>query len=111
MGKIYEYLFDLLYDEAILISTHIIHFYVKIGKILRISLNVCFLELSEEFSRDSIGQFVLTVWSIRTHSGQFVITLVNSYSRFLFFFFFFFFFGQFVLILGPLFLDIRIGEC
>ena len=56
-------LFDLLYNngmlsalnrsEAILMSTHSIHFRDKIGKFSKISLNICFLDLSEEFSRDS----------------------------------------------------------
>ena len=34
-------------------STQNIHFHDKIGKIPKMSLNICFLELSEEFSRDS----------------------------------------------------------
>ena len=40
-------------DEAILMSAHNIHFHDKTGKIPEISLNVYFLELSEEFPRDS----------------------------------------------------------
>ena len=34
-------------------STCNIHFHDKIGKIPKISLNICFLELLEEFPRDS----------------------------------------------------------
>ena len=34
-------------------STLNIHFHDKIGKIAEISRNICFLELSEEFPRDS----------------------------------------------------------
>ena len=34
-------------------STHNIYFQDKIGKIPRISHNICFLELSEELPRDS----------------------------------------------------------
>ena len=34
-------------------STRNIHFYVKIGKNPKIPLNICLLELSEEFPRDS----------------------------------------------------------
>ena len=34
-------------------STHNIHFHNRVGKLPKISLNICFLELSEEFSRDS----------------------------------------------------------
>ena len=33
-------------------STHNIHFHDKIGKTPKISLNICFLELLEEFRRD-----------------------------------------------------------
>ena len=33
-------------------STHNIHFHGKIGKIPNIYVNICFLELSEEFRRD-----------------------------------------------------------
>ena len=34
-------------------STYNIHFHDKIQTIPKISLNICFLELSEEFPRDS----------------------------------------------------------
>ena len=34
-------------------NTHNIHFHDKIGKSPEISLNICFLELSEEIPRDS----------------------------------------------------------
>ena len=34
-------------------STHNIRFHDKIRKNPKLSLNICFLELSEEFSRDS----------------------------------------------------------
>ena len=34
-------------------STHNIHFHDKVGKIPEISLNICFLDPSEEFLRDS----------------------------------------------------------
>ena len=40
---------SVLIDEAILMSTHNIQF----DKNKKISLNICFLELSEEFRRDS----------------------------------------------------------
>ena len=33
--------------------THTIHFHDDIGKNPKISLNICFLDLSEEFPRDS----------------------------------------------------------
>ena len=36
-------------DEAILMSTHSIHFHDKIGNIPKIYLNICFLELWENF--------------------------------------------------------------
>ena len=39
-------------DEAILMSTHNIHFHDEIRKFPRKSLNICLLELSEEFCRD-----------------------------------------------------------
>ena len=53
-------LFDLLYNNGMLnvlirivsiINTHNIQFYDKIKK--KIPLNICFLELSEKFPRDS----------------------------------------------------------
>ena len=34
-------------------STHNIHLHDKIGKDPKVSHNICFLELSEEFPRDS----------------------------------------------------------
>ena len=42
-------------DEVILMSTHNIHFYDKKIKenFPEISLNICFLELSNKFPRDS----------------------------------------------------------
>ena len=40
-------------DETILIMIHNIHFHDKLrNKIHKMSLNICFLELSEEFPKD-----------------------------------------------------------
>ena len=39
-------------DEAMLKNTHNKHIYDKIGKIPKVSLNVCFLELSEQFPKN-----------------------------------------------------------
>ena len=40
-------------NEAILMNTHNTYFHYKIGNIPKMFLNICFLELSEEFPRDS----------------------------------------------------------
>ena len=40
-------------------STHNIHFHDKRGKIPKISLNICFLELAEEFPRINKNKFKL----------------------------------------------------
>ena len=39
-------------DEAILMSTHNIHFHDKVNQIPKISQTICVLELSEEFPGD-----------------------------------------------------------
>ena len=46
---------------AILMSTYNIHFLDKIGKIPKISLNICFLELLEEFPRGVKNKFELAI--------------------------------------------------
>ena len=46
-------LFDFNVYEAILISTHNIHFMIKCEKFSDISINICFLDLSREFPRNS----------------------------------------------------------
>ena len=46
------------FDEAILISTNNIHFHDQIRFFFsKISLNICFLELLEEFRMDSKNEF------------------------------------------------------
>ena len=63
-------------DDAILMSTHNIHFPDKVGKILKMSLNFCFLELSEAMVNE--------LATVNESS-------VKESLRFFFFFFFFFF--------------------
>ena len=44
-------------EMAILMSTQNIHFHDKTRNFPKISLNICFLQLSEEFPRDSKNEF------------------------------------------------------
>ena len=51
-------------DGAMLMSTYDIHFHYKVWKTPKISLNICFLELAEEFLRELYTDIVSIFYKI-----------------------------------------------
>ena len=94
MTIIQESLFDLLYNngmlsvlvEAILMSTHNIQFH---DKIIKFSLNICSLQLSEEFCRDSKRRIRIShgkraigfrAIEVRLYQGQHCLLIIRCFQ-------------------------------